>query len=216
MDNPADRSRGVGLVLMATAIATIALLLNHPAEQATDFPGVLKEEAANQLLNGIVHGGFVVVLAIQLACYAIFSGRIGWQRSFAIAGIVFFAIGAAIQMASLTVDGLMIPQLAARYLAAPPDRLPFVRSLFVLCGTANQFLMPMGLFFQGVGVAAWGTSLVRIARGAGLSGLLVGSMVMAAVIGAAVAGAMHLMMIAIALLALWALIAGVTLFQRTI
>lgn len=216
MDNPADRSRGVGPVLMATAIASVTLLLNHPAEQATDFAGVLKEEAANQMLNGIVHGGFIAVLAVQLACYAIFTGRIGWQRSFAIVGMVFFAVGAAIQMASLTVDGLMIPQLAVRYLAAPPDRLPFARSLFALCGTAIQFLMPMGLFFQGAGVASWGSALMKAARGTGALALLTGLVVMAAVVGAGVTGAMHMTMIAIALLATWALIAGVTLFQRTI
>jgi hypothetical protein len=119
-------------------------------------------------------------------------------------------------MASLTVDGLMIPQLAARYLAAPPDRLPFVRSLFVLCGVANQFLMPMGLFFQGAGVASWGASLIRVARGAGIAGTLIGLIAMAGVIGATITGAMAIMMIAIALLALWAMVAGVTLFQRRV
>src|ERR1700759_3654844 len=102
-DQTADRSRIVGAVLFATAIASIGLLLNHPGETATDFAGVLKEEAANQMKSAIVHGGFTVVLAIQLACYAIFSGRLGW-RNLAIAGLVFFAIGAGLQFASLTVD----------------------------------------------------------------------------------------------------------------
>src|ERR1700759_3367150 len=136
-DQTAERSRIVGIVLFATAIASIALLLNHPGEGATDFAGVLKGEAANQIKSAIVHGGFTVVLAIQLACYAIFSGRLGW-RNLAVTGLVFFAIGAALQTASLIADGLVIPQIAARYLASPPDRLPFARSLFALCGTAIQ------------------------------------------------------------------------------
>ncbi|MGN6514411.1 MAG: hypothetical protein ACTHLR_01060 [Rhizomicrobium sp.] len=201
---------------MATAIVAMAFLLDHPAEHATDFAGVLKEEAANQIMNGIVHGGFIGVLAVELACYAIFTGRIGWQRSFAVAGLVFFAIGAALQMASLTVDGLMIPQLAVRYLSAPPDRLPLARSLFALCGTAIQFLMPMGLFLQGAGTASWGASLIRMARGAGLAGLLIGAATMAAVTCAVIMGAASLTMIAIALLVLWAAIAGITLIRRAV
>jgi hypothetical protein len=63
-------------------------------------------------------------------------------------------VGAALLMASLLVYGLMIPAIAQRYLAAPPDRLPYARSLFALCGIAVQFLMPMGLGFQAAGIAA--------------------------------------------------------------
>jgi type IV secretory pathway VirB2 component (pilin) len=210
------RSRIPGVVLMATAVAGLALLLNHPAESATDFAGVLKEEAANQFINGIVHGGFIVVLTIQLACYAIFSGRIGWQRGLAITGMVFFTIGAAFQMASLTVDGLVIPQLAAHTLAGPPDRIPFVRSLFTLCGTAIQFLMPIGLAFQGAGVTSWGASLMPVAHGTGAIGLAIGLIVVASIIGATVTGNMMLTMAAIALLLLWAAFAGLAMFRRVI
>jgi len=216
MENPAERSRGVGLVLVVAGITAIALFLNHPAEHATDFAGTLKEEAANQLINGIVHGGFVFVLAIELAGYAVFSARLGFGRALTIFGLAFFAIGAGMQMAQLTVDGLMIPQLAARYLAAPPDRLPQARSLFVLCGIAIQFLMPMALFFQAAGVACWGASLVAISRGAGLIALVLGLALVAMVAGAFVTGAQLLLMIAIVGLTLWTLMAGWLLFQRTV
>ncbi|HEY5337590.1 MAG TPA: hypothetical protein VIJ85_05260 [Rhizomicrobium sp.] len=214
-DQTADRSRMVGAVLFATAIASAVLLLNHPAESATDFAGMLKEEAANQIKNAVVHGGFTVVLAIQLACYAIFSSRLGWQRGLAIAGLVFFAIGAALQTASLVVDGLVIPQLAVRYLASPPDHLPFAKSLFVLCGTAIQFLMPMGLFWQGAGITAWGAAAMRLVRAGGLAGLLIGLAVMAGAV-AALAGQMVLMMLAIVGMALWAAVAGALMFRRAI
>ena len=215
-DQTADRSRVVGAVLLATAIATVALLLNHPGESATDFAGVLKEEAANQLANAAVHGGFTIVLAIQLACYAIFSGRLGWQRGPAITGLVFFLIGAALMTASLIVDGLVIPQLAARYVAAPPDRLPNARSLFLLCSVAIQFLMPMGLFWQGAGITAWGAAAMRSTRIGGMAGVLIGLAVIAATVGAAVSGQQMLLMLAIMGLAVWAAVAGALMFRRII
>jgi hypothetical protein len=215
-DQTADRPRIAGAVLLATALASIVLLLNHPAESATDFAGVLKEEAANQMKNALVHGGFTVVLAMQLACYAIFSGRLGWQRGLAITGLVFFAIGAALQTTSLIVDGLVIPQLAVRFLAGPPDRLPFTRSLFTLCGTAIQFLMPMGLFWQGAGITAWGAAAMPSTRAGGIAGVLIGLAIMAGVIGAAATGQMMLTMLAIVGLALWAALVGALMFWRTV
>lgn len=206
-------SRAIGWITVATGIASIAVLLNHPAEHATDFNSLLKEEAANQMINAIVHGGFMIVLAIQIVCYAVFTGRrMGWAKSLAVAGFTFFAVGAAFQMASLLVDGLMIPAIAQRYLLAPPDRLPFARSLFALCGTAVQFLMPIGIGFQAAGAASWGTAILR--SGAGIAGLVLGLATMAAIVAATLTGAQHLLLIAIALLALWAIVAGIALLQR--
>jgi len=207
------QSRTIGWVTIATGIASIALLLNHPAEQATDFNGLLREEAANQMINAIVHGGFMVVLAIQLVCYAVFTGRAGWAKSLAIAGFTFFAVGAAFQIASLLVDGLMIPAIAQRYLAAPPDRLPFGRTLFALCGIAVQFLMPIGIGFQAAGIVSWGASLAR--SGTGIAGLVLGLATMVAIVAGALTGAQHLLLIAIALLAFWAIVAGIALLRRT-
>jgi hypothetical protein len=209
-----DTSRTTGIITLATGVAAIALLLNHPGGQGADFAAILKQEAASQAISAVVHGGFIVVLAIQLACYAIFAGRLGWTKPLAIAGMVFFAVGAGLQTASLLVDGLMIPQLAARYVAAPPDRLPLARALFVLCGTAVQFLMPMGLFFQGAGVASWGASLAKVARGGGIAALVIGLLVVVAAVAAFATGQTHLILAAIALLAVWTGIAGIALVRK--
>jgi hypothetical protein len=209
-------SRTVGWTTLATGVASIALLIGHPSEQATDFGSLLKVEAANQMINAIVHGGFLIVLAFQLVCYAVLSGRIGWDRSLAVAGIIFFAVGAALQMASLVVDGLMIPALAQRYLAAPPDRLPYARSLFALCGVAVQFLMPMGLGFQAAGIASWGGALFDRVRAVGGIALFLGLAIMAAVVGALMTGAQHLLMIAIVGLAFWAFLAGALMLRRAV
>jgi hypothetical protein len=209
-----DSNRVTGAILTATAIASIALLLNHPAEQATDFAGLLKDEAANRVADAVVHGGFILLLAIQLACYAVFAGYVGWARALAVGALAFFALGAITQMASLFVDGLMLPALAAKYVAAPPDRLPLVRSLFVLCGDALQFLMPLGLLFQSVAVALWGGALLNGWRLSGIAGLALGILTAIALVAALVTGMQHFLMMAIVGLALWALTAGLTMARQ--
>jgi len=207
-------TRITGVVILATSVLAIALLLNHPAEHATDFPGFLKEAAANRTLNAIVHGGFVLLLTIQIVCYAVLSRTLGFARALSIAGIVFFSTGAAIEIADLLVDGLMIPAMAQRYLTAPPEQLTSARALFSLCGTAIRILMPLGLGFQAAAVVAWGASMMPEARGTGLLAVAFGLLAFSANVAAATTGAQHLSLVAIVLLDLWAAATGVFLMRR--
>jgi hypothetical protein len=179
----APTARMAGAVAIATGIAGIVLLALHPEPTATDFAGRLKSEAATRGLDAIVHGGFILVLALQIVCYAIFSRRISRERVSAFAAIVFFAIGAAFFSAALVLDGLAAPAIAARY-ALKPDKIEFARALYVLVGTLVSLLQPLGLAFQGAAVALWGWALVgRGARVGGVFGVLLG----AALLGAAAA-----------------------------
>jgi hypothetical protein len=204
-------ARTTGILSIATGIATVALLANHPGGEAHTFADVLKDEAANRTMDAIVHGGFVVVLALQAICYATLSARIGRA---AIAGLVFFAFGAAFLSASMVLDGLVTPALAAKYLAAP-QKIEFAKSLFALVGTLIGLLMPIGLAFQSAAVAGWGVALMTsgISRIAGIIGLALGATAFVAL--AATAGAMNplVLMGVLAVTALWAVVAGIVLLR---
>lgn len=204
-----------GYILIVTAVAAVALLMAHPEGGASDFAGMLKQEAADQKQNAIVHGGYLFVLAVQIVCYALFSARLT-ARSLATAGIITFAIGAAFMMGSLLVDGLMMPAIAAKY-AGAADKLEYAKSLFVFGGIAVQFLMPLGLFFQAAGMVLWGGALVQQdVKVMGWIALVLGLVVVGSVAGAFGGGMMLLMMVAIGGLALWAALAGVTMVRRMV
>ena len=206
--------RGIGVLAIATGIAGIALLTFHPGGAATDFAGVLKEEAANRAADALVHGGFIVVLALQAVCYAMLSARLGLTRAVVMAALVFFAFGAAFLSGSMLVDGLMTPAIAARYVSKP-DKIETARALFVLMGTAISFLMPVGLAFQSAAVAAWGWALTASgSRGLGLAALATGTIMIAAM-GAGLATMNPIaLMIGIAGSAMWAMLAGIALLRR--
>jgi len=211
----APSARGPGLLLIAAGIGSVLLLASHPeGGAAKDFAGVLKAEAAEQFMDAVVHGGFIVVLAVELFCYAIFSARMKVSAA-ATAGLVLFGVGAAFLSASMLLDGLVTPALAAKYLAAP-NKIEFAKSMFVLVGTLIRFLMPIGLAFQSAAVAAWGLALFtsRTSRIAGAFGMIVGVLLLVAF--AATASAMNPMVLmgAIAVLALWAAVAGVVMVRR--
>ncbi len=209
---PANRS--VGLLAIATGVAALALLANHPGGAATTFADVLKEEASNRLADGIVHGGFIAVLALQMVCYAVFSWRLGLQRISALAGLIFFAIGAAFLAGSMVLDGLVTPAVAAKYLAAPA-KIEFAKSLFVLIGTLIGFLMPLGLMFQSAAIAAWGWALVAsgMSRVLGVIALIAGAGLVAALATSFAAMNPFVLMGAMAMMAAWAMAVGAVLLR---
>jgi hypothetical protein len=217
MDGSVERgtpasTRGLGILAIATGIAGFALLAAHPGGDAKTFADVVKGEAANQTMDALVHGGFVVVLALQLICYAAFSRRFGYRIS-ALAAFVFFAIGTAFLCASLLLDGLVTPALAARYVAKP-DKIESARVLFVLIGTMVSFLMPIGLAFQCAAIATWGWALSasgsRVLGGVGLG---LGVLLLVALGTSFVTMNPLVLMGGIAATALWAILVGAQLLR---
>ncbi len=213
----ASSGRAAGALLIFTTLVSLVLLAMHPAETATDFVGVLKEEAANQGLNGAVHGGFAALLVVQIVCYAIFSSRLDLHRLASLAGLVFFAAGAMFLCASLVTDGLVIPAIAAKYAAASAVKLDFAKSLFVLCGSAIRFLVPIGLAFQAASIASWGVALLRgPSRLGGIIGLLFGLGVLGALTVTFATMNPMVVMGAMAVRTLWGFVAGWLLMARKI
>jgi hypothetical protein len=208
--------RPAGTLLLLSMIASLALLAAHPAETATTFADVLREQAANQRLAGVVHGGFIVVLVLEIVGYATFSSRLDMRRVLPLAGLVFFVVGVLFLSASLLFDGLIIPALAAKYVGAP-EKIESARTLFVLCETAIRFFVPFGLAFQATGVACWGMTLLRgTSRWGGVAGSVLGLGVLAALAVTYAHLNPFVVMGSLAALTLWGFIASWLLMRRVV
>lgn len=200
-----------GAALMLAGVLEIVLLALHPEGSAHDFAGVLREEANGRPIDALVHGGFIVLLGVQLVGYRALSLRLGRDRTSVLAAGVFFTMGAAALMASMFIDGLLIPKLAARFLTAAADQNS-VRVVFAFAGAAISLLMPIGLSFQGIGIAAWGAGLIGMRRLTGSLVILLGVLILAAAI--AFTAKPVFIAAAIPATALWSVLAGVLLCRR--
>jgi hypothetical protein len=220
---PTDRTtqpgsdRPTGILLIGAAVVSLALLAAHPGDHAGNFTEVLKNEAAQRIIDALVHGGFIIILAVQCVCYARFSQRLGVHRMAAVAGLIFFAIGSAFLGFSMLLDGLVTPAIAARYLPTP-DKVENARSLFVLIGALIGFLMPFGLGFQSAGVAAWGWALIEggTARITGALGLTLGLAALAALGAFNVVPQPFAWILALLATMLWAFVAGIWLLKTVL
>jgi hypothetical protein len=217
-DNDRPPGRAAGIALLVCAALTLALLANHPSGAAATFADRLREEAANSGRDALVHGGFIAVLAIQFACLAIMTLRLGLARPLAIAGFVLTAIGAGFLMASMLLDGLVTPAVASRYLGVVDvaERQNDAKALFVVLGATISFLMPAGLLLQAAGLACWCGVFVRdrgLVRVTGIYGAVAAAAVIVAI---AATGAMvpHLLIAALLLVAGAYALIGAALLRR--
>jgi hypothetical protein len=211
-----EQTRGAGLLLLAAGLASVGLLALHPGGSAREFADVLKQEAASRVMDAVVHGGFVVVLVLELIGYAALSRRLGFNRLPALAGFVLFAAGAILFSGSLIMDGLVTPAVATRYLAAP-EKIDLAKSLFVLMGATIGVLMPAGLLFQSLGIASWGLALLSSpspSRAAGVLAVTIGGVLTAALAVTVAAMDPIVLMAGIVFLAIWSLAAGAVLMTR--
>jgi hypothetical protein len=167
MTDPASTAppgRSLGAVLVVLAAVSVVLLAMHPGGAPSSFADVLKDESDHLLQSAIVHGGSMATLAAELAALAVLATRLGAARAPVIVGLALSAISFLFLALALTLDGLVIPDIARRYLAAPAAAVASGRALFVLVGTLIRFLMPIGLAFQGAAAMSWGVALWRSAR----------------------------------------------------
>ncbi len=214
-DLPTRPAWGAGAVLVGCAIASLLLLAGHPDGGGSPvLAEMLRREAAQSRSDAIVHGGFVLVLAIELVCFAALAIKAGARRASVLAAMVFALVGAGLLSASMILDGLITPAVAARYAAAPVERQEAARSLLVLIGAAINALMPLGLAFQGAAALAWGAALTPLpgrGRMGGVAAWALGLAILAAAAMAPGAASPLALMIALVAMAAWTMVAGVLL-----
>jgi hypothetical protein len=175
--------RGLGVALAALGAVTLALMAGHAGgPTGASLVETLRADAADSGRDALVYGGYILVLVLQGLAFAVLAVRLGPGRISVLAGLILGAAGAAALSASMLVDGLIVPAIAACYAGAPADRLGEARALLAPCDSLIRFLMPIGLGFQAAATAAWGAALARergALRGVGRAGLVLGLAVLA-------------------------------------
>ena len=195
----------------------MALLAGHPgAGGSAQLADVLRSEAAQAGMDAVVHGGFVLVLSLELVGFAALAVKAGPRRTSVLAAMVFALVGSGLLAASMVIDGLVTPAVAARYAAAPVAKQEAARALLVLIGAAISVLMPMGLAFLGAAALAWGVALTPMrgkARIGGALALALGVVIVAATGASLQAVGMIGLIVALLGSVIWAIAAGVLLLR---
>ena len=214
-DDISSQCRGLAAALTVCALASLTLLANHPGGNPGSFADLIKDEAAHQVVDGVVHGGFVITLVALIICFVLLSRLLGLAKNSVVIGLVCFCAGCGALIASMVLDGFATPAIAVRF-AGVNDLQP-AKTLFILVGTLIRFLMPMGLLFQFVAMFSWSWAIVKgpgLSRAVGLLGSVVAIILIVAIFAIPTAMAAHVILGGVALQAIWYLAIAALLFNR--
>ena len=214
-DYISSQRRGLAVAFTGCALASLTLLANHPSGSPGSFADLIKDEAAHQVMDGVVHGGFCITLVALIICFVLLSRFLGLAKTSVVIGLVCYCAGCGALIASMVLDGFATPAIAVRF--AGVDDLQPAKTLFILVGTLIRFLMPMGLLFQFVAMLSWSWAIVKrpgFARAVGFLGSVVAIMLIVAIFTIPAAMAPHVILGGIALQSVWYLAIAALLFNR--
>lgn len=188
-----------GAALIAAAIGSVAAMAHHPSG------------AHAGALGGIVHGAMMIVLTALAFGFVAFALSRGIGRAAMLAGLLAFAVSLFAHFGAATINGFVVPALAARGPGAVGH------DVFLLCWEANQALAGLGAFATGAAYSLWSLDLLagrgradRLLGAAGIAaGLLPAVLLAAGGIAMDVAGAF----LVYAAHAAWALLVGVRMLS---
>jgi hypothetical protein len=163
----ADRIAG-GAMIGAAALSLLAMA-HHPTS------------AHDGAIGGLVHGVMIAVTGATFYGFAHFALRRGVGRPAILAGLIAYAIALFAHIGAATINGFVVPALAARGPALAGH------DVFLLAWEGNQALARLGVFATATAFAAWSLDFVRRPgiepKAIGALGLLAG-LVPAALLGA--------------------------------
>src|SRR5271154_276276 len=93
--------RGLALAFALCALASLALLANHPDGGARSLVDFIKDSARDQYIDGLVHGGFIVTSSALAVCFVLLSRYLGFARVPVVIGLVAFFMGCGALIASM-------------------------------------------------------------------------------------------------------------------
>ena len=214
-DDISKQRRGLAAAFLVCALASLTLLANHPGGNPGSFADLIKDEAAHQVIDGVVHGGFVITLVALIICFVLLSRLLGSAKSSVVIGLVSFCAGCTALIASMVLDGFATPAIAVHF--AGLDDLQPAKTLFILLGTLIRFLMPIGLLFQFVAMLSWSWAIVKrpgLGRAVGLLGSVVAIILIVAIFAIPTAMAAHVILGGIVLQSIWYLAIAALLLNR--
>jgi hypothetical protein len=192
--------RPAGIAMAAAAAGTILAMAHHPSGAHAGG------------LGGLVHGAMILFLAVLAWGFVTFAVRRGGARPLVLAGLVAYGLGVFAHVGAATINGFVVPALAARGHGAVVGH-----DIFLFAWEANQALARLGVYATGAAFILWGADLLRgpagETRAVGALGLLAGAVPAALLatgtIGMNVAGAFTVY----AAHAAWAALVGLQLIR---
>jgi hypothetical protein len=161
-------------------------MMAHPTVHARGVADFVDAVVQGAFRNTLVHSALIALVAALLCGYWGLSSRLGMRSLVVRGGLIAYLLGALALIAAGVINGLVLPELAARFQGRPPEQLEVLRPGLALCHAVNQVCSRVGTFALSVAVVLWSVALTRrpgAARAVGVFGYLAGALPLLALLG---------------------------------
>lgn len=187
-------TRDGGAAMAVAAVASIALMMNHPSGPH------------GGAMVGIVHGGMMLALGAMLFGFVAFARARGPSTP-VIAGLIAYAISTGAHFGAATINGFAVPAMA-NWPKGPPGH-----DVFLLAWQLNQGFAGLGIVATGIAYVSWAIALRRDHVVLAATGALAGAVPAALLLSGVIRLDIHGALLAYGLHGLWALALGVTMWR---
>ncbi|NNG24947.1 hypothetical protein [Telluria aromaticivorans] len=156
---PSHRRRAALAIASTTGLALFALSHHPVASKASSVQESLAQLVSLQLLDGLVHGVLIVMLAMLAGGFAVFSALLGRRRAPVIVAMAAYGIGCCVVVGAMLLDGFAVPQLARQFVAASQNEVDIIYIVLRVIGTIIQVLTKAGLLSMCAAFLAWSYAL---------------------------------------------------------
>ena len=156
----ASHRRRAALAIASTTGLVLFALSHHPvASKASSVHESLAQLVSLQLLDGLVHGVLIVMLAMLAGGFAVFSALLGRRRAPVIVAMVAYGLGCCVVVGAMLLDGFAVPQLARQFVGAPQSEADVIHVVLRVIGIVIQVLTKAGLLAMCAAFLAWSYAL---------------------------------------------------------
>ena len=181
-------ARSAALVIVLSAIASVAAVALDPGAQGSDPLSVLQSMVRMRDAHQLVHVVAMACIGGLMFGFTVLSQRLGLRRAPVLAGLIAYSAGSMLMLVATVIDGFISTDLAALFATASPEA---VRAGYwmiqAIAGVALTDIARVAWVCQSVAAVAWACALLRergLPRRLGMAGLVSGVLPAIAVIAA--------------------------------
>jgi hypothetical protein len=183
-------ARSAGLIIIISALASIAAVALDSAAQGRDPQSILQSMVNIRESHQLVHVVAMACIGGLMFGFTVLSQRLGLRRAPVLAGLIAYGAGSMLMFIATIIDGFIGTDTAALFVTKSPEA---VRAGYwmiqVIAGVALTDIARVAWVCQSLAAVAWSLALLRdtgLGRKVGMIGVVTGALPGVAVV---VAGA---------------------------
>lgn len=144
------------------ALLIIFSMLHHPSIQEGSVISLSAGLSDIAFIGKVMHGVIIFLLLLLLYAFVEFSNCLRAIGIGSTAALIAFSGGSMAFIVAASINGFILPSLAADIAAEPPEAQEVFKIIATLCMHANQFFAMFGTILSTSAIALWSASLVKL------------------------------------------------------